>query len=241
MMTNTEFVAKLKLAASVETLYVMGGFGAPAGYGRNRTRYCTNNKYNKNATRTKMIKECSDNTFFFDCVCLGKGILWGWDAKTDRVYGGAKYTSNGVPDFGAGSAMKHCTDVSSDFSKLTVGEWLYMPGHVGYYVGDGYVIESSPKWKNKVQYTKLTDRKWETHGKLKYIKYEEPKPETNDPGAVTCPKCGHSFTPASKTVDELAREVLDGKWGNGADRKNRLTAAGYNYADVQKRVNELCK
>lgn len=44
-----------------------------------------------------------------------------------------------------------------------------------------------------------------------------------------------------KTVDELAREVIRGDWGNGAERKNRLTAAGYDYSAVQKRVNELLK
>lgn len=43
----------------------------------------------------------------------------------------------------------------------------------------------------------------------------------------------------TKTIDQLANEVLQGKWGNGADRKQRLTEAGYVYADVQKRVNEL--
>lgn len=48
-------------------------------------------------------------------------------------------------------------------------------------------------------------------------------------------------TPAKKTVDELAREVLAGKWGNGATRKQKLTAAGYDYSAVQKRVNELLK
>lgn len=42
-----------------------------------------------------------------------------------------------------------------------------------------------------------------------------------------------------KSVDTVAREVIDGKWGNGADRRNRLTAAGYNYNTVQKRVNQL--
>ena len=45
----------------------------------------------------------------------------------------------------------------------------------------------------------------------------------------------------TKCVDTLAREVIQGKWGNGTDRKNRLTAAGYNYSAVQKRVNELLK
>ena len=44
-----------------------------------------------------------------------------------------------------------------------------------------------------------------------------------------------------KTVDELAREVIRGLWGNGADRRNRLTAAGYSYDAVQRRVNELLR
>ena len=44
---------------------------------------------------------------------------------------------------------------------------------------------------------------------------------------------------ADKSVDELAREVLQGKWGNGAERKKRLEAAGYDYAVVQKKVNQL--
>ncbi len=42
-----------------------------------------------------------------------------------------------------------------------------------------------------------------------------------------------------KSVTEIAKEVLAGKWGNGVDRKNRLTAAGYNYAEVQTAVNKI--
>lgn len=44
--------------------------------------------------------------------------------------------------------------------------------------------------------------------------------------------------PVKKTVAELVEEVLDGKWGNGDDRKARLTAAGYDYYAVQDAVNE---
>ena len=44
-----------------------------------------------------------------------------------------------------------------------------------------------------------------------------------------------------KTVDELAREVIRGLWGNGIERKNRLTEAGYDYRAVQRRVNELLR
>lgn len=43
----------------------------------------------------------------------------------------------------------------------------------------------------------------------------------------------------AKFIDTLAKEVIRGDWGNGAERKQRLTAAGYDYAAVQKRVNEL--
>lgn len=43
----------------------------------------------------------------------------------------------------------------------------------------------------------------------------------------------------TKSVDELAREVIGGKWDNGDDRKNRLQAAGYNYSEIQARVNEI--
>lgn len=43
----------------------------------------------------------------------------------------------------------------------------------------------------------------------------------------------------TKTIDELAQEVLDGKWGSGDARKANLEAAGYDYNAVQAKVNEL--
>ena len=44
--------------------------------------------------------------------------------------------------------------------------------------------------------------------------------------------------PTKKSVDEIASEVIAGKLGNGDDRRNRLTTAGYNYSAVQSKVNE---
>lgn len=44
----------------------------------------------------------------------------------------------------------------------------------------------------------------------------------------------------NKSITEVAKEVLQGKWGNGDDRKKRLESAGYNYAQVQAEVNKLC-
>ena len=44
-----------------------------------------------------------------------------------------------------------------------------------------------------------------------------------------------------KTIDELAREVIAGKWGNGSERERRLTVAGYDHKAVQNRVNQIVK
>ena len=52
---------------------------------------------------------------------------------------------------------------------------------------------------------------------------------------------GSGQAPATKSVAEVAKEVIAGKWGNGEDRKSRLTAAGYDYQAVQNQVNALLK
>ena len=45
-------------------------------------------------------------------------------------------------------------------------------------------------------------------------------------------------TPAKKSVDEIAKEVIRGLWGNGGERKRKLIEAGYNYAEVQAEVDK---
>ena len=65
-MTNKEFVDKLLQAVKCKTLYVMGCFGAPLGYGNNRTRYKNNHSYNKQYSRQQMIDKASVDTFGFD-------------------------------------------------------------------------------------------------------------------------------------------------------------------------------
>lgn len=45
--------------------------------------------------------------------------------------------------------------------------------------------------------------------------------------------------PNLKSINEIAREVIQGKWGNGQERKTRLTNAGYDVQAVQNRVNQL--
>ena len=48
-------------------------------------------------------------------------------------------------------------------------------------------------------------------------------------------------TTTKKSVETLAKEVIAGKWGNGDERKKKLTAAGYDYSAVQEKVNSLLK
>ena len=50
--------------------------------------------------------------------------------------------------------------------------------------------------------------------------------------------CQEAPASAKKSNAEIANEVIVGKWGNGAERKERLTSAGYNYSEIQNIVNE---
>lgn len=52
-------------------------------------------------------------------------------------------------------------------------------------------------------------------------------------------KGGKAVAETKKTVEEVAVECIRGDWGNGADRERRLTAAGYDYNEVQEKINEL--
>lgn len=61
---------------------------------------------------------------------------------------------------------------------------------------------------------------------------ENPNYKHNTPQPTPAPTPG-------KSIDEIAREVIRGDWGNGDDRKRRLTEAGYDYSQVQARVNEI--
>jgi len=185
VMTSIQFVEKLKIVASnYKTLYVMGCFGAPM-TAMNKARY--NHEYNKQPHRAKMIQAASSNTFGFDCSGLIKGVLWGWSGDVTSNYGGAKYAINGVSDLSANALIKACSEVSTNFVDIEVGEAVWMDGHIGVYIGNGKVVESSPKWSNGVQITNLGNiakygnyRIWAKHGRLPYVSYDTWIPKIGD-------------------------------------------------------------
>ena len=178
VMKAADFVAKLKdIATNYKTLYVMGCIGAPMTTA-NKKRYINHHPYNKQASRVKLINAASADTFGFDCVCLIKSVLWGWSGDKSKIYGGAKYATNGVPDVDANTMINLCSEVSTDFSKIEIGEAVWTNGHIGVYIGNGLAIECTPAWKNRVQITACNcskqgynTRKWKKHGKLPYIDY----------------------------------------------------------------------
>lgn len=242
-MTGKELAQKaLAIATQYKTLYVSGGWGQPA-TPSNKTRAINQYQYNRNIANK--IRAVSSDTFFFDCVCLIKGILWGWQGLTAHGNGGAAYASNGVPDVGEGTMINLCRNVTTDFKNTPpeIGEAVWMAGHIGIYVGDGLAVECTPAWNDCVQITAVGNigkkagyntRTWTKHGKLPWVIYTgvaDDTPVTNTVQDVT-------NTVNDYTVDELAQMVISGHFGNGATRKNAL---GARYEEVQRRVDEMLR
>lgn len=188
LMPSGVFVDKLlAVAGNFKTLYIMGCFGAPM-TPENKARYTKNHAYNTSADQKARINAASADTFGFDCVNLIKGILWGWSGDASKRYGGATYptaaafASGACPDVSADGMIKICKEVSTDFSRIVPGAAVWVKGHIGVYIGDGLAVECTPKWRNKVQVTAVSNigtkagynaRKWTKWGKIPYINYEE--------------------------------------------------------------------
>lgn len=209
MMKLDKFMEMANLALKEPTIYKSGGWG----------------KWN--GTR-----------FEFDCVCLIKGILWGWKGEHNG-HGGAKYGSNGVPDIGDNTMYQACLNKSNDFSKISVGELVWMNGHVGIYAGNNNVIEATSNRvfnvsgvilsqldKNGVRsYKGVKDGNiWKGHGFLPYIDYtsEAPKEKISLPSRGYFKK-GDSGTSIEK-IDEWLYErygdklILGNYFGNNTEK-----------------------
>lgn len=229
MMKADEFIQKLKEAQKQETYYVMGCFGACIS-SKNITRYTTNNSYNKQHAAEIMANAMGK--FGFDCVCLIKGILWGWNGNKNATYGGATYTSNGVPDIGADQMIRVCNDISTDFSKIIPGEAVWLSGHIGVYIGDGLVIECTPKWQNKVQITACANigqkagynaRTWTKHGKLPYIQYT----------SQAVPESSQAPTNSEKAIWDYLMGITGNEYGAAGLMGNLYAESGLRSNNLQ--------
>ena len=179
--TAKELVAAcLNVVNNYKTLYVMGCFGAPM-TDRNKIRYINEYSFNRQEDRKGKIQAATADTFGFDCICFIKSLFWGWQGDANQVYGGAAYKSNGVPDIGTDQLINICTDVSEDFSTIVPGEYVWLPGHCGIYVGDGLAAEATFEPAEGVQLQcvlpmgvkpDMPATGWKKHGKLPWISYD---------------------------------------------------------------------
>lgn len=231
--TNIELAAAaLNVAKNYKTLYVLGCFGAPMNE-QNKDRYISALSFNRQTVRAVKIKSATASTFGFDCSCFIKSLLWGWSGDKTKVYGGATYTSNGVPDIDADQMIKVCTDVFEDFSNIQIGEVVWIPGHIGIYIGDGLAVECTHRWKDGVQVTAVHNiaqqdeyngRTWQKHGKLPYVKYTQQEPvkepeEKQDTGNISL----RPLKNGDKGNDVRALQILLS--GNGC--KGYMNASAY--------------
>lgn len=204
--TAKELVAAcLDAAKNFKTMYILSCFGAPMNE-RNKARYAK-----ADPKRAAEIMAADAETFGFDCVCFIKGLFWGWRGDVNHVYGGAEYKSNGVSDISADAMIKACTDVSDDFSAIQPGELVWLPGHVGIYVGDGLAAESTFEPVSGVQLQAVLPMGvkagypatgWVKHGKLPWISYEA-EPEEDKTYWVILGKVDKT---GCKELEALAKE-----------------------------------
>ena len=221
-MKSKEFINMLKKALNSNTSYCWGMWGQVIDDNVINTKA---KQYPSFYTPTKIAQLKSlkgKNYFGFDCVCLIKSILWGWEGNTAKSNGGAKYASNGVPDVNANTIITKCTNVSTDFSKIVPGALVWMQGHVGVYIGDGQCIECTTNWTSKVLQSTLKnngvkgqfERTWTKWGLLPYVDYSDQttsKPMAPAPVAkpnVSIPSEYYpAYTGTSSSLDEILRAI----------------------------------
>ena len=244
VMDADTFVKKAKDAAkNYKTLYVLGCFGAPM-TGTNKNRYIFHsNDYNKSSARSKKIIAATTDTFGFDCVCLLKGLFWGWCGNKNKVYGGADYKSHGVPDVGANTMFaEYCTGKSTNFKNIVPGEFVWMNGHIGVYIGGGLAVECTPIWKDGVQITAVGNigkksgyntRTWTKHGKSVFLNYSSkptptptPKPTAIKPGDSVIVN-GRGYA-TSKAIGSVTKEFKNKKMRVIAIANNCYACNQYN-------------
>lgn len=136
---------------------------------------------------------------------------------------------NDVSNLKVGQIIKQGTPFYNEGTKgQATGNHVHMECSKGKFTGSGWFKNAAGYWgilnAKKPQECMWvgTDVNVMANGGYKWAKTSTPdKPENK------------------KTVDEIAQEVIRGEWGNGAERKSKLIAAGYDYDTIQARVNEL--
>ncbi len=179
VMTADQFINCLKKALARNTSY--------------------NNKYPYN------LGYYDGNTISWDCWNLGKSILWSRGTIVDNYTPGNHAsidTSIGLGDWDGLTIIQKAPNCGSDFSNLVPGEWLYMDGHTGYYIGNGQVIECTAGWNAWCVVQSQIDSSghrskdgvdggyWLYHGMVPWIQYQYHSHDTAYTSKGQCGNCG---------------------------------------------------
>ena len=239
MMKSKEFIKMLKKALNSKTVYALGMWGQIINDSIITSKIKQYPSFYTNARIAQLNSLKGKNYFGFDCVCLIKSVLWGWDGNPEKSNGGAKYASNGVPDIGADAIITKCKNVSTDFSKIVPGALVWMKGHVGVYIGNGQCIECTANWTNKVLQSTLKnngikgqfERTWTKWGLLPYVDYSDQTTKPSKP-VVTKPAPTPKPTPITsfKNGDKV-------KLKKGAKTTNGVSLASFIYNRVYDLTN----
>ena len=138
----------------------------------------------------------------FDCVGLIKGAIWsGGSPITPPTY-------NAAQDVSANGMYNACKVKGTDLKKMpdVAGLLVFKSGHVGVYIGGGYVIEAAGH-KYGVIKTKLKERPFKKWGYCPWIKYEDEKPAETPKTPVNkdkyYPPCKSSFKSIVDALDSI--------------------------------------
>ncbi len=160
VMTAEQFISALQTALSRNTVY--------------------KNKYPYN------LGYYDGSKISWDCWNLGKSIIWTKGAIVNNYTVGnyaKKDSYSGLGDWDGLTIIKKAPNCNGDFSALIPGEWLYMSGHTGYYIGNGQVIECTAGWgtykvvQSQISTTGVRSRNgvkagsWTLHGMVPWIDY----------------------------------------------------------------------
>jgi hypothetical protein len=188
-----------------------------------------------------------------DCWNMLKSAIWN-DLQLPTPAGAYAYLPGkyGLYDWNGAQLLSKCTDVSSDFSSITPGEFLLTANadHAAVYVGtvtDGTyywnVVEATPIWADGIQFTWVdsdgTRRQnqggaisvaWAYHGKLPWVDYVEAPPPPDPPDPPTPAPDLPSKNIYTFTVDDDIKKIIITRNGAGTDERSFI---------VDENVNEI--
>lgn len=183
-----------------------------------------------------------DGTFIkADCVCVIKSIFWSnGECANNYTTGQYYYSPNSeMGDWTGSQILDHCYEVSSDFSHLEDGEFLYMYNngdwHCGVYYGDGKVFEATPIWEDGIQWSEIDKKgnrlyngksygRWEKHGKFWCVEYPQKETITQTP-ATNGQTIIVQTTPSKELTETIEKPTLMDSLVNLLKIKSLVTLA----------------